>query len=263
MGEKLETGVGVLDKVVEMLHAFPRGDVALNPREIAERTGLPLPTIYRLLGALVEHGFLEKRGSGYRLGLALLHLGTRVSEGIELRRQTLPYLEWLNEQTGENAELHVRQGETRVPIELVRSPHNLRPFVEIGSPLPLHLGASGKVLLAWLPENERESLAAASATRFSEGTLDMRTLREQLDRIKARGWAASDGERSQGVAALAAPVFDAGGGVAGAILVSAPSVRLSSKRCRKLAPLVKEAAARASSDLGYAKTPSPAKRNPA
>lgn len=253
IGERVETGVGVLDRVMEILRVFPRGDVTLSPREIADDTGLPLPTVYRMAQALCAHGLLEKRGGRYRLGLALLHLGTRVSEGMELRRQALPHLEWLNERTGENAELHVRQGEARVPIELVRSPHNLRPFVEIGAPLPLHLGASGKVLLAWLPETERESLAVASAARFDgKAVFDAGALRTQLERIRAQGWAASDGERSSGVAALAAPAFDAGGRVAGAILVSMPSVRLSAKRCREVAPLVKEAADRVSVDLGYA-----------
>jgi len=237
---------------MEILRVFPRG-VTLSPREIADETGLPLPTIYRMAQALCAHGLLEKKGARYKLGLALLHLGTRVAEGIELRRQALPHLEWLNERTGENAELHVRQGEARIPIELVRSPHNLRPFVEIGAPLPLHLGASGKVLLAWLPEAERESLAVASAARFDEGSmLDAEVLHTQLRRIRAQGWAASDGERSPGVAALAAPAFDAVGRMAGAILVSTPSVRLSAKRCREVAPLVREAANRVSADLGYA-----------
>lgn len=237
---------------MEILRVFPRGDVTLSPREIADETGLPLPTIYRMVQALCAHGLLEKKGACYKLGLTLLHLGTRVAEGIELRRQALPHLEWLNERTGENAELHVRQGEARVPIELVRSSHNLRPFVEIGAPLPLHLGASGKVLLAWLLEAERESLAVASAARFDEGSmLDAEVLHTQLGRIRARGWAASDGERSPGVAALAAPAFDAGGRMAGAILVSTPSVRLSAKRCREVAPLVREAANRVSADLGY------------
>lgn len=256
--ERIETGVGVLDKAVAILRVFPRGDVALSPQEVAGRTGLPLPTVYRLVRALSEHGFLEREGSRYRLGLALLHLGTRVAEGMELRRQVMPHLEWLNERTGENAELHIRRGEARVPIELVRSLHNLRPFVEIGAPLPLHLGASGKALLAWLPEERSEALAVASAARFDTGRpFDPERLQEELREVRRRGWASSDGERSPGVAALAAPVFGVGGGVAGAVLVSAPSVRLSAKRCRELAPLVVEAAARASADLGYTGTAPP------
>ena len=139
---RAETGVGVLDKAMAVLRAFPRGDVALSPREVAGYTGIALPTVYRLMGALVEHGMLEKSGGRYRLGISLLHLGGRVAEGMEVRRQVLPHLEWLAERTGENAELHIRRREARVPIELVRSAQNLRPIVEIGEPLPLHLGAA-------------------------------------------------------------------------------------------------------------------------
>jgi IclR family acetate operon transcriptional repressor len=250
--DAVKTKVGVLDKAMAILRVFPRGDVVLGPREIAARTRLSLPTVYRLTRALEEHGLLEKEGERFKLGLALLHLGARVAGGIELRREAMPHLEWLSERTGENAELHIRREEARVPIELVRSSQNLRPFVEIGASLPLHLGAAGKVLLAWLPEDEQGSLAAASAARFG-GTesFDTGALREELGRVRVEGWAASDGERSPGVAAVAAPVFGAGCEVEGALLLSAPSVRLPARQRRKFVPLVCEAAARVSRDLGY------------
>jgi IclR family acetate operon transcriptional repressor len=116
----------------------------------------------------------------------------------------------------------------------------------------LHLGAAGKVLLAWLPEGERGSLAAASAARFGGAeAYDAEALRERLRKVRMEGWAASDGERSPGVAALAAPIFGAGGEVEGALLLSAPSVRLSAKQRQKFVPLVREAAARAARELGY------------
>ena len=257
----VRTKVGVLDKAMAILRIFPRGDLALGPREIAARTGLSLPTVYRLARALEEHGLLEKEGERFKLGLALLHLGARVAGGIEVRREVMPHLEWLSERTGENAELHIRREETRVPVELVRSSQNLRPFVEIGAPLPLHLGAAGKALLAWLPEEEQGALAAASAARFgSTEAFDADALRERLRKVRMEGCAASDGERSPGVAAIAAPVFGAGGEVEGALLLSAPSVRLPAKQRRKFIPLVREAAARASRDLGYDGGLSPSKR---
>jgi DNA-binding IclR family transcriptional regulator len=250
--DAVKTKVGVLDKAMAILRVFPRGDVVLAPREISAGTGLSLPTVYRLARALEEHGLLEKEGECFKLGLALLHLGARVAGGIELRREVMPHLKWLSERTGENAELHICREEARVPIELVRSSQNLRPFVEIGDHLPLHLGAAGKVLLAWLPEEKQGSLAAASAARFC-GTevFDTGALREELREVWTEGWAASDGERSPGVAAIAAPVFGAGGEVEGALLLSAPSVRLPAKQRRRFVPLVREAAARASRDLGY------------
>ncbi|MEJ7631577.1 MAG: IclR family transcriptional regulator [Rubrobacteraceae bacterium] len=254
--DRVETGVGVLDKAMAVLRAFPRGDVDLNPREVEGYTGIALPTVYRLMGALVEHGMLEKSGGRYRLGISLLHLGGRVAEGMEIRRQVLPHLEWLSGGTEENAELHIRRREARVPIELVRSAQNLRPIVEIGEPIPLHLGAAGKVLLAWLPDERRDALARASAERFrDESEFDSETLRALLSKIRTVGWVATDGERSAGVAAIAAPIFGADGGVAGAMVLSAPSVRLPARQRRKFVPLVREAASRASRDLGYVGEP--------
>src|SRR5688500_8184512 len=81
----MRSKVAVLDKVLAVLRVFPRGDVAFAPREICARTGLSLPTVYRLAGALEEHGVLEKDGERFKLGLSLLHLGARVAWGIELR----------------------------------------------------------------------------------------------------------------------------------------------------------------------------------
>jgi DNA-binding IclR family transcriptional regulator len=248
-----ETRVGVLNKAMAILRAFPRGDSLLSPQEIAARTGLPLPTVYRLAQALSEHGLLMKEGSCFRLGLTLLRLGLLVAEAIDVRRQAIPHLKWLNEQTGENAELHIRQHETRIVIEVVRSPHNLRPFAEIGAPLPLHRGAAGKVLLAWLLPDQQQALIRAGGARFEpEGrVLDERALLQELEQTRARGWAVSDGERVPGVAGIAAPVFDASGQIVAALTLVAPSVRLGQEQRTRYIPLVCEAARRTSHDMGY------------
>ncbi len=146
----------------------------------------------------------------------------------------------------------MRYGEARIVLETVRSSHSLRPFADIGAPLPLHLGAAGKVLLAWLSTGERTALINISIARFTHGQpIDLQAFTEQLERIKQEGWASSDGERAPGVAAIAAPIFDAQGRVAGAIALTAPSIRLSAKQRQLFTPLVYEAARRASSDLGY------------
>jgi DNA-binding IclR family transcriptional regulator len=246
------TKVGVLDKAMGILLAFPRGDLALSPLEIAARTKLSLPTVYRLAQALSDHGLLMKEGQGFRLGMTLARLGMLALEGIDVRRQALPHLAWLNEQTGENAELHVRHADMRMVIEVVNSPHNLRPFAEVGAPLPLHQGAAGKALLAWLPPTERDALAAASAARFeSDQPFELSRHSAELERVRAAGWATSEGERIPGVSAIAAPIFAAGGQVAGAVTLVAPSARLGEEQRARYTPLVCEAARRASSDLGY------------
>jgi IclR family acetate operon transcriptional repressor len=249
--------VGVLDKAMSILLAFPRSGMALTPQELAARTGLPLPTVYRLAQALCDHGMLMKDGPRFRLGITLLRLGMLVAEALDVRKQALPHLQWLNAQTGENAELHIRQGDARMVLEMVSSPHNLRPFADIGAPIPLHRGAAGKVLLTWLSPDLRASLLAGSTARFDRldgGEADgdaPSTVAAELDEVRARGWAISSGERSPGVSAIAAPVFDAGGQVIAALALVAPTARLGSEQCQRSVPLVCEAARRTSYDMGY------------
>ncbi|HEY7347274.1 MAG TPA: IclR family transcriptional regulator [Ktedonobacterales bacterium] len=248
-----ETKVGVLDKAVAILLAFPRGDLTLSPLEIAARTALPLPTVYRLAQALCDHGLLMKDGQRFCLGMTLARLGMLALEGSDVRRQALRHLKWLNEQTGENAELHLRHEDTRLVIEVVSSPHNLRPFAEVGTPLPLHRGAAGKVLLAWLSPPERDALAAASAARFGNTRpFDLQQFAAELERVRSAGWATSEGERIAGVAAIAAPIFAADGQAAGAVALVAPSARLEEAQRARYTPFVCETARRTSYDLGFA-----------
>lgn len=246
------TKVGVLDKAMRILHVFPGGDVALTPQEIAKETGMPLPTVYRLAQVMSEYGWLMKEGQRFRLGMTLLRLGAMVAEGVDVRSRSLPHLRWLKEQTSENSELYIRVKESRIAIEAVRSPHNLSTFVEIGAPLPLHVGAGGKVLLAWLPDEEQSALIAASAARYSNYPLsDLQALKNVLAQIHDRGWAVSEGERAADIGAIAAPIFDVSGQVAGAMVLAAPLVRLGAKEQAEYLPLVCEAAQRASLDMGY------------
>ncbi|HEY6542257.1 MAG TPA: IclR family transcriptional regulator [Ktedonobacteraceae bacterium] len=247
-----EIKVGVLDKAMRILQAFPGGDVALTPQEIAKLTDLPLPTVYRLAQEMSEHGWLMKEGQRFRLGMTLLRLGAMVAEGMDIRSRVLPHLRWLKEQTSENSELYIRVKESRVAIEAVRGPHNLRTFVEIGAPLPLHVGAGGKVLLAWQPDEEQNALIAASAARYSNYPLtDRQALKNTLAQIYERGWAVSEGERVADIGAIASPIFDVHKQVAGAMVLAAPLVRLGANEQSRYIPLVREAARRASCDIGY------------
>lgn len=246
------TKVGVLDKAMVVLRAFPRGGVALTPLEIATRTDLPLPTVYRLAQALAEHGLLERDGARFMLGVTLLRLGALVAEGIDLRRQVRPHLRWLAERTDENVELHIRHGSDRIPIEFVPSTQNLRPIVDIGAPISLHAGSGGKVLLAWLPPRQSAALATASAARVqTERPLDLATLPGELEQVRAQGWAISEGEGHSGIASIAAPIFDATDEVVGAVVLSAPAARLPMRKRQAYIPQVVEAARRASHDLGH------------
>jgi DNA-binding IclR family transcriptional regulator len=245
--------VGVLDKVMAILRRFPDGSTRLDPRLLATELGMPPATAYRLTKAMAEHGLLEAETSGYRLGVTLLHLGARVADGLEVRQVARAHLEWLRDKTQENAELHLRHGSSRVPVEVVPSRLNLRPMGQVGVPFPLHVGASAKVLLAWLEPDEGEALARSSMAAYDgEHQLDIEHLRRQLAEVRTRGWAFTDGEREVGVASVAAPVFDRFGAVVAALVLAGPSTRLVQPVAHgEAVRLTTEAAGRVSRALGH------------
>jgi DNA-binding IclR family transcriptional regulator len=245
--------VGVLDKVMSILRCFRDGSTRIDARVMAAELGMPPPTAYRLTKAMAEHGLLEADGSGYRLGVTLLHLGARVADGLEVRQVARPHLEWLRDQSQENAELHLRHGSSRVPVEVVPSRLNLRPMGQVGVPFPLHVGASSKVLLAWLEPDESEALVRASIAAYDkEHRLDHEHMRRQFAEVRAQGWSFTDGEREVGVASVAAPVLDRFGAVVAALVLAGPSTRLAQQKAREAGVrLTTQAAERVSRALGH------------
>jgi DNA-binding IclR family transcriptional regulator len=200
------SGVGVLDKAMAVLSA-----VEAEPRSLAElvgASGLSRPTAHRLAVALEAHGFLRRDDDGrFCLGLRLIGLGHEAAEAVPLWAMARPALAWLHEQTGESVQLFVRDHDTRVCVESIESPRELRTIVPVGARLPLSAGSAGKVL----------SGAAGE-------------------------WVQSVGEREEGVASVSAPVRDGTGGVLAAVSVSGPIQRLTRRPGEKYGRYVAEAA---------------------
>lgn len=210
------SGVGVLDKAVRVLDA-----VAARPASLAElvaSTGLSRPTAHRLACALEDHGLLRRDADGrFALGLRLAALGQVASDGFDLAEAARPALEQLVGATGESAQLYVREGDQRVCVLTLESPHGLRTIVDLGARLPLERGSGGRVLLG---------------------------------RTGARGWIASVGERVDGVASVSAPVTDGHGRLVAAVSVSGPVARTTRTPGRRYGPAVVAAARRVEAALG-------------
>ena len=206
------SGVGVLDKAMTVLGALER-----EPRSLAELmvvTGLPRATTYRLATALEAHGLVRRDLDGrFALGLGLVALGRAAAHGLGLPEVARPALEALRDATGESAQLYVRDGDRRVCVEAIESPHGLRTIVPLGAALPLDVGSAGRIL-----RGDPESLK--------------------------RGWAESVAEREAGVASVSAPVRGHDGTVIAAVSVSGPIERTTRQPGKKYAAAVVEAAAR-------------------
>jgi DNA-binding IclR family transcriptional regulator len=209
------SGVGVLDKAVRVLDALEGRPASLA--ELVTLTGLSRPTAHRLACALEDHGLLRRDADGrFALGLRLAALGRAASDGFDLAEAARPALEDLVATTGESAQLYVREGDHRVCVVTLESPHGLRTIVDLGARFPLDRGSGGSVLLG---------------------------------RTGERGCVASVGERVEGVASVSAPVTDGRGRLVAAVSVSGPVARTTRTPGRRYGAAVVAAARRVEAAL--------------
>jgi len=218
------TAVGVLDRSVALLELLADGPQPLRP--LAQASGLPRPTVHRLLVALEAHGLVARTSGGaFRLGPRLAELAARADPGIDLGAAADGVLARLHDATGESVQLYLRSGDRRLCVAARDAGTGLRDSVPVGALLPLDAGSGGKVLLAWSADAERFPVVPAA----------------ELAAIRRRGWAASVAEREPGVASVSAPVL-ASGQLLGAVCVSGPASRIGHAPGRRLAPVVAAAA---------------------
>jgi DNA-binding IclR family transcriptional regulator len=237
----------VLARGLRLLTAFGESDVDLTLSELAERTGLPKPTAYRLLAELVSWGGLERTQRGYRLGMSLFVLGQRVPRHRELREAALPYLEDLYEATHENIHLAVPIENDTLFLERVSGRRSTPILSRVGGRLPAHCTATGKVFLAFGSPERLRSVLETGLTRYTPRTIIMPgLLRQELARLLERGYGVNREEAEVGVSAVAAPVFDHRRCVIAAISITGWAQHLDLER---LAPAVRTAALALSREL--------------
>ncbi|RZT19437.1 IclR family transcriptional regulator [Mycobacterium sp. BK558] len=207
-----DSGIGVLDKAVAVLHAVAESPCGLA--DLCDRTALPRATAHRLAVGLETHRMLSRDGDGqWCLGPALAELASHVRDPLLAAGATV--LPRLRELTGESVQLYRRDGTARICVAALEPPAGLRDTVPIGTRLPMTAGSGAKVLLAYADAATQQSVLPGAA--FTD-----RTLAE----VRRRGWAQSVAEREPGVASVSAPVRDGRGAVIAAVSVSGPIDRM-------------------------------------
>jgi DNA-binding IclR family transcriptional regulator len=207
-----DSGIGVLDKAVGVLHTIAESPCALA--ELCERTGLPRATAHRLAAGLEVHRMLARDADGrWRLGPAVTELAAQVND--PLLAAAAAVLPRLREITGESVQLYRREGTSRICVVALEPPAGLRDTVPVGARLPMTAGSGAKVLLAYADAATQQTVLAGA--KFTDRT---------LADVRKRGWAQSAAEREPGVASISAPVRDARGAVIAAVSVSGPIDRM-------------------------------------
>ena len=256
-GKKREYNIASLQRGLRVLQLLGQAGRGLPASEIAKLSGLPVSTVHRFLVNLEAGGFLSKDElSNYHLGVACVSLGQAAREQLDVRKASLAHLEQLNRSTRETVHLTVRHKLTAVYIEKLDSPEPLRIHSRIGASVPLYCTAVGKVMLAYLGDEERDrAVNEMELRRFTENTVgNIQELQTQLARVRKDGFACDLEEHEPHIRCIAAPVFDHAGAVNASLSVTGPAVRMSTARLREIAPLVREAGLKISHDLGFSAT---------
>jgi DNA-binding IclR family transcriptional regulator len=205
--------VEAVERALTVLNSFHADKPVMTLGEIAAATGFYKSTILRLTASLERLGYVVRDDTGvFRLGPALVRLGSIYRAGFNLGEAIRPELRRLVTATGETASFYIREGQYRVCLFRHNSPHSARHHVDEGATLPLTAGASAYVLLAFSDANPA-STKAASAKIASTKTVKVKAVQE-------RGHYISLGERDPHVASVAVPVFDLAGHFRGALAVS-------------------------------------------
>lgn len=246
--------ITALQRGLRLLHLFSQYSRGLTAKQVAGLSRLPVSTVHRFLANLVTAGFLSCDVDGtYHLGIACFAIGQAAVGQLDIRRLSLPYLRELNHQTRETIHLTVRHGLSAVYVEKLDSPEPLRIHSRIGAAVPLYCTAVGKVMLAYMPEEEQERILPEIAIkRLTANTVgNLQELKTELYRVRKNGYACDLEEHEMHIRCMAAPIWDHAGAVQSSVSITAPVVRMPVTRLRQLAPLIQSAGLQISRELGY------------
>jgi DNA-binding IclR family transcriptional regulator len=240
-----------IDAILAVLASSSR-DLGLT--EIARQTELSKATVHRLLTTLVRYDYVERglRDGSYRLGLRLFELGAATQRRSDLRRRALPVMRGLAKETGESIYLGIRRENSVLCLDRIDGKHVEELPWCVGGALPLNVGASARVLLAGMGDEELEAFLReplAELTRFT--TVDAGAMRESVHQARLFGYAIGDEDIAIGVSAIGAPIRDAHGDVVAAISLAGVVERLTPDRAPYLITAVKTAGRDISKALGF------------
>jgi DNA-binding IclR family transcriptional regulator len=249
-------GVAVLAKAMTLIDRIAEeGEV--TPARLAELTGEPRSTIYRLLATLQELELVEpgRRRGTYMLGLKLFRLGSTVVSRFDVRQAALPVMERIHDEIGETTFLCIPRGDEAVCIERIDGKQVNLLALSLGGSMLLHTGSAPRALLAFQPpatwDAYLDRVKLESFTPQSFTTRD--AVIDELRATRERGYAISDEDVTPGVASIGVPIFDHAGTVKASLSIGGLREPILGEGSRTL-ELARDAAAEISRTLGHEQT---------
>jgi IclR family pca regulon transcriptional regulator len=248
-----------LERGLAILACFSLERPLLGIAELASMLGMSRSTTHRYVITLVALGYLRQGAQRkYRLALRVTDLGMSAMNSTSLREHARPFVEELSRRSAYTVALAVLDGPEVLLVDRVRGRRGGRGPSElglgVGSRLPAHCTAMGKLLIAHLPARERRELLGEIklARNAARATTSKRALRDELESIPTEGLASSEEELAPGLIAIAAPVRDGAREVVAAVGMAAHSSVITRPRLiEQLGPHLISTADRIAARLGY------------
>lgn len=220
------SGESVIDRVTRVLATFDADLTSQTTASIARRAGLPASTGHRLVGELLESGWLERDEDGLvRIGMRIWELTTRGSLALGLRTTALPFMESVQAELRQHTQLAVRENDEVLFLERLSAPGSGSNIANVAGRLPLNASSSGLVLLAYAaPDVQERTLAGPLRGLTDETITDATVLRRKLAEVRRLGYAAAPGSVEDAATGIAVPVRS------GATVIAALGVVLPRER---------------------------------
>lgn len=243
-----------VDRALAVLRYFTVAEPELGLAEVTRRSGLDKATVHRILTALARNGLLEQLPTTkkYRLGPESLRLAQVREASVPINAILSPILAQLSTDVGETAHATLGSSDGMLTVGVSEPQRSTRVYVDPSASLPFHASASGQVFCAFADAGQGDAIMEATRfERFTDTTpVDERDLRQRIETARRNGFAVAHGTLESDTVGVAAPFFDAGGRVTGAVAVAGLASRMDGEAIARASALVCAAAKDVTRQLG-------------
>lgn len=244
-----------VDRTLTILEVLSDYSDGIGITEISDLVNLHKSTVYRLLSTLIYKGYVvqDEESSKYKITFKLFELGSKKVDKLDLLKSSKPYTKMLMESINEVVHLIIREEADIIYIDKVEANNTISMKSRIGKRAPMYCTATGKAMLAFLPEDEILKVWHSSKiVKLTENTItDFITFKKELQTIKRNGYAIDDEENEIGVKCVGAPIFNMSGDVVAAISLTGPMHRITDDKIDFISKEVMKYANLISKEIGY------------
>jgi DNA-binding IclR family transcriptional regulator len=231
-----------LDQSLKVLKSFTRKNPSWGVRELAKELGMSHSVVYRILATFLQHGFLQQDfdTKKYGLGITFLEYGAMIREHLKISDMIRPIMKQLSEETGESVFLTWLDGHEGICIEIYESSQNIKYELSVGIRTPLFAGASNKIIMAYLPPQDQESIFLQGIqSKPLKKVVSKAEYFAGLQKIRQEGWAFSVGDYADSAFGIAVPLFTRKNEVLASLTIAGPVYRMPEETVDKTLELLR------------------------